>query len=537
MVERGLRIAILLAAVVLAALLVRRAFRAGSAVLAPSQPRPDVFQYTAEVEIGVRAASTAVRLAGVLDLSVAELDAACEGEAAGLDTFVAHVRSAPTHDPLVLREQLAAVPEQCFEPPMPPGPCDWAAREIDARGALASAGWALLTHCPPGLASPFFDRPDAPADDVVEFVLARRVGSAWVGPAPRLPSQYARAVLEIASRSPLVPLRPAAGGVLAPRYDDPAVLAALSTLFDSAPDEARRSVVAEAAAVLSGARAQEMARTACEATPNLVVCLPPATFENVELLSDATSYVERRPAERPRALGLLEACARGGSAELVGAPSTCLARLATLDWDQARVVADGLASSDPALAGVASVLRQYPSPSALTLALRTRGLLGEQRPVESPAVTVVTTMAAYGRGWILGPQSAGTYGHDRLARHLLRLGDMADVTVEEVPDTGPPAISGPLAAFVRATRLRASSRGETFAGVTTSDGDYLDLGAIVGLLNVVARARGANVRYLVVSDPLAYEAIVLGPPSALASALDEGLLTLPTDEEASPLPF
>jgi hypothetical protein len=95
-----------------------------------------------------------------------------------------------------------------------------------------------------------------------------------------------------------------------------------------------------------------------------------------------------------------------------------------------------------------------------------------------------------------------------------------------------------LAALGMSTRLRATSHGDTFFVDTTSDGDYYDLDAIVGLLNVVARARGAEVRYLVVVDPLAEEAIVLGPPGELASAVAEGLLAVPGLDAPTPmLPF
>jgi hypothetical protein len=255
----------------------------------------------------------------------------------------------------------------------------------------------------------------------------------------------------------------------------------------------------------------------------------------MELLYDAASYVERHPAERPRVEGELEGCARGASTALVGIPSMCLTRLATIDWGRARAVAPSLdAHADPALAGIAASLAQFPSASDLVLALRTRQLLGEPRASEGVPVTVVAAMASHGRAWMLGRASLLAFGHDRLARHLLRLGGLGDVEVEE---RNVESATG-LAAIGMSTRLRATSRGDTFFVDTTSDGDYYDLEAIVGLLNVVARARVASVRYLVVLDPLAEEAIVLGPPGELASAVAEGLLVVPgTDSPTPMLPF
>jgi hypothetical protein len=196
--------------------------------------------------------------------------------------------------------------------------------------------------------------------------------------------------------------------------------------------------------------------------------------------------------------------------------------VASIDWSRARAIAAGLdALHDPALVGLVGVLAQYPSQRDLVLALRTRHLLGEPRIPSADAITVPAVMASFGRGWLFGAHVTRVLDHASLARHLARLGGLDDVVVEEVPTHD----------VIPGARLRASSHGEIFATPATVEvEDFYDLDAIAGLLNVIARVRGANVRYLVVQDPLAYEAIVLGPPAELASALAEGLLETPRDD-------
>lgn len=536
--QRSLRIAIVLAAVVLVALLARRALRAWPAGNTAADAAPDLFTYRAEVELGASAA-VAADLTGPLGLTRRDVDGACEGERPAIELLVERIAArwpASATDATEVENAIASLPEQCFEPPSPPGMCAWAAGEIERGGDLSRAAWAILTDCPPGVASPFFDRADAPATQIIAFVSRRHVGSPWLRPPPRLPSQYARAVLELASQPELdATLLVSTTTAFAVRYDDPAATEVLVRAYESAPDPARRLVVARAMGVLSNARATAITQTACASVPTLPGCPGAAALESMELLYDAASYVERHPAERPRVEGELEGCARGASTALVGIPSMCLARLATIDWARARTVAPAVdAHSDPALAGVAASLARFPSANDLVLALRTRQLLGEPRASEAAPVTVVAAMASYGRGWMLGRASLVAFGHDRLARHLLRLGELDDVEVDEHNVQGTTG----LASLGMSTRLRATSRGDTFFVDTASDGDYYDLDAIVGLLNVVARARAANVRYLVVLDPLAEEAIVLGPPGELASAVAEGLLVVPGADSTTPmLPF
>lgn len=539
--QRALRIAILVAGVVLGVLLGRRALQAWSPSSADvrSQPAPDLFHYQAEVELGAVARATDDRrLGGVLALSREELDHACEGDEAALAILREYLASALIRDPARVAVDALVLPDACFEPPNPSGVCAWAASEIDAGGTLAPSAWAMMTHCPAGVAAPFFDRIDAPAERVLGFVAAREVGSPWRGPAPRLPSQYARAVFELAgdpTGHAMAELGPA-GRVL--QYDDAAAADALAQAYETAPDPVRRLFVAQAMDVLANPRARAIARSACESVPTLAACAETSGSETTELLYDAASYVMRRPSERARVAGLLDACAHGTSRELAGPPSTCLARLATIDWERARATASGLdADADPALGGVVRTLTQFPSVNDLTLALRTRNLLGGPRASEAAAVTVTSVMASYGRAWTLGRSGLVAFGHDRLARHLLRLGGLEDVVVDETAPMQPPGAT-PLALLGEATHLRATSHGDTFAVDTASDGEFYDLDAIVGLLNVVARARGANVRYLVVVDPLSYEAVVVGPPGELASAVAEGLLEVPSPTVSPPeLPF
>jgi hypothetical protein len=531
--QRVLRIAIVVASIVLAVLLARRALRAWSPSSSHPEPVPDLFHYQAEVELGA-VRDDGVRLGGMLDLSRRDLDRACENDEAAMqvvrDAIASEVAEHP--DSTELDREIAALPGRCFEPPNPSGPCLWAASELERQGELAGPAWTLLAHCPAGIASPFFHRADAPAEAVLAFVGAREVGSPWLRPAAHLPSQYARAVLELASRTELTVALPTNEPGWSVRYEDPAVADALVSAYESTADPARRLLVSEGLAVLESSRARSLAQTACISVPTMPSCIDSSALRMTELFFDAGSYVERHPAERAVVLADLAACAQGDHERVVLPPSRCLARLATLDWAQARAAASSLdGQADPALAGVVHALAQFPSAADLALALRSRELLGEPRATETPAVTVVSVMAANGRAWMLSRSSLSMFGHDRLARHLLRLGGLTDVEVDETLPMGGTSV---LTLLGQPTRLRAFTRGDAFVAMTASDGDFYDLDAVVGLLNVVARVQGANVRYLVVVDPLAEEAIALGPPGELASAVAEGLLETPGQQSIAP---
>lgn len=526
MQQRFLLVAVAIASLVLGGLLVRRALRSGElgAASAPaSQPSAELFSYRGAPTL--EDAPTDAAEPGPLALTVSEIEGACEGDAASLDAMRARIgeRWASAAPEEVVREQVAALPEQCFEPPSPPGMCAWAASEIDQGGALSGAAWTLLTRCPTDVAAPFFDRGAAPAEEVVAFVARRRVGPGGWGPPRRLPSMYTRAVLELAARAGLDADRLFGAGAAVARYEDPAA-DALVDAYVAATEAGPRRLLLRSLGSLSNERAVQALRGACSSDPTFPECTGATPGTPLELLVAPVAYALRHAAERAQVEDALERCVRGEDTTVVGIPSRCLGWLGELDRARARTLASTLDThADAALAAVARALTQYPSSADLVLSLRSRGLLGTPRGPEGEDVTVVATMARYGRAWRFEPMSAADGAHDRLARHLLRLGGIDDVEVSERPR----APSGGSGLLGRVTELRAHVHGETYATETHGDGDFYDLDALVGLLNLVARVRGSATRYLVVADPLAEEAVALGPASALSEAVAEGLLEAP----------
>jgi hypothetical protein len=531
--QRGLKIAIAVAALLIAGLVARRAFRA--AHVGSLSPGSEPFWY-ADVDRSVAAIGPDPRSSGgVLDVARERHGRACEGEPAAIEAVLSSIRGAlgRGEDRDEVRRGTVALARQCFDGAVDIGLCDWAAREVDASGDLADIGWAVLAACPSPLAAPYFDRAEAPAIDVLAFVASRAPGYVALEPPPRLPSQYARAVLERAALDP----SPAAmiGGLgERVRYEDAAATEVLSIAFETAPDRARRAAIGRALGVLSDPRARAAARVSCmeerRGPPEL--CDTEGSLDTTLRILDSASYVLRHPAERELVLAQLEACARGpdGDAPFI---AICLRDVAELDWNRARVIAADLGTSgwavsrlsgsvtDPSADAFVATLARFPSRDALALTLRSRGLLGAPRPTSRPPVTIGQTMVAHGRGWSLADASPYGGGHDRLARHLARLagGVLDDVSFDEIlPDRGE------VLPFPRSMELVAYARSERFATLTSSDGDLYDLSAVVGLLNVLLRERGSDLRYVVVEDPFVEELVVVGSAPALLSAIAEDLL-------------
>lgn len=536
--QRGLKIAIAVATLMLLALLGRRMLRAASM---PSFARDaDPFTYV-DVDRSVSAVGADLRSSGgVLGISRDRHGRACEGDADALSSVTERARRVleggePRDE---VRAAMVALAQQCFDPAVDTGLCRWAAHEVDVGGDLSDIAWSVLAACPSGRAAPYFDRADAPADDVIAFVSSRMSGVAALEAPPRLPSQYARAVIENASLearsgAPSFALQSQV------RYDDPAATEALLGVYETAPDRTRRIAIARALAVLSSARARDVERSACleelGASPELcAVAEPPETVARV---LDSWSYVARHPAQRELVLAELDSCARGEDDELpFGA--LCLRDVAELDWQRAREIAsdtgggvalDGVlgGAGDPARDAFVRTLERFPSAESMVLALRSRGLLGEPRPMGRPPVTLGQTMVAYGRGWSLAEASPFGAGHDRLARHLARLARpvLDDVVFDEVlPD------AGEILQFAVEVELVAYGRSERFAALASSDGEFYDLATVVGLLNVLLRERGSELRYLIVEDAFAPELVVLGPAPALLSAIDDELF-VPVDPD------
>jgi hypothetical protein len=527
-----LKFAIAITGLILLALLGRRLLLAASR--SDLAVRAEPFAY-ARIDRSVASIGPDLRsMGGLLDVPRDRHGHACEGDRDALAAIAARARDAVAQgeDPDAIRSAMSSLVVQCFDPAVDTGLCRWAANEIDAGGDLAFAGWSMLVVCPASVAGAYFDRLDAPAEDVLAFASARTVGVASLAPDARLPSQYARAVIERAAIG--ASTMPAVAVIYGPaRYEDPAATEALLAAYETAPDALRRHAIGRSLALLSDPRARAASRATCleeqAAMPEL--CAADGSALGALRLLQPPSYAAQHPAQRASLLAELEPCARGEREDLPFA-AICLRGLAELDWDRARAIASDASPSlhlpgalgradDPARAAFVSVLTRYPSADALVLTLRSRGLLGAPRPTSRPPVTLAQTMVAYGRGWSIEGVSPLGAGHDRLARHLARLATPAldDVTFDEVLPDASELVPLPIE-----IELVAYARSERWATIATSDDDYYDLSATAGLLNALLRERGSDLRYLVVDDPFAEEIVVVGTADALSSAIADDLL-------------
>lgn len=175
----------------------------------------------------------------------------------------------------------------------------------------------------------------------------------------------------------------------------------------------------------------------------------------------------------------------------------------------------------PGAAAPAGEAAPTPPPEPLVARLRALGLLpsGVAPARLAGATTAAELLVAAGRGHAFDTET-GTYPneHDSLLRALAAL--QPDAIPGAVFEEVAPALDDEEQPYL----LRAYVGGERFDAEARNLGDGWDVEAAVGLLNAVARARGADVRWVSLATEDQVATVVAGPTPALRAAIGEGLL-------------
>ncbi len=157
--------------------------------------------------------------------------------------------------------------------------------------------------------------------------------------------------------------------------------------------------------------------------------------------------------------------------------------------------------------------------------LRALGLLGTPKPDGPVAETAIDLLAQSGRAVRLVVDEAEV---DWLVRELAALATpILDDVVFDVTD--PSAATGGDQRYL----LVAWSRGERFEAELDPYGDTGNLEITVGLLNVLARARASNVRFVFYDDDEVAD-VVVGREPSLRAAIAEGLVGVWLPPAAAP---
>jgi|GEM_PF-4303055 len=189
----------------------------------------------------------------------------------------------------------------------------------------------------------------------------------------------------------------------------------------------------------------------------------------------------------------------------------------------AAICSASTASSPAARAAVDAAL--VPVPPAVFSRLRALGLLGTPKPGGPVASTAVELLAQSGRALQLFVDEVEV---DRLVRELATLATpiLDDVVFDA---TDPSAAAGGDQRYL----LVAWSRGERFEAELDPYGDTGNVEIAVGLLNVLARARASNVRFVFYEDDEVAD-VVVGREPSLRAAIAEGLIDVWLPPAAAP---
>lgn len=270
--------------------------------------------------------------------------------------------------------------------------------------------------------------------------------------------------------------------------------------------------------------------------------MPETLAEHVrDIEFKAAEWLAAHPSRRDDLLSELQRCAQSEDGR-EWQRANCMRTFATLDRKSATAFVAQLQPDEGLpndLRALKATLAKFPSDQALDDALVKWGLMpADPTPSHSeyaPAapVTAYDRLLAAGRIHAFDVETGEFPNeHDALMKQLAAYAgtDLADVVFEEVPphtletnDTVQEA--GPYL-------LRAYARGQVLEAQAANNGDWYDLEAVLGLLNVTARELGSEIRYAV-ADTDGQLAMVLGAPRAsIAKAAQAGVLNLRDATEA-----
>jgi hypothetical protein len=460
----------------------------------------------------------------------------CQGHAATWEALGTAVDAALAQgDPLdeVVRGY-AELLRYCASPRSCPPARAWAT-EQPAGSVRARLGWSRLSECPDAVD---LFRTDAAPDGTLAAFWFDRPWNSEPEYVPALGAALRR--LATGGDSWVVRQAAVAHGML----DDPRVAADLLAARDAATDEQVRASVIAGMGKQSDPRLGAVFAAHC-AQPDVRETLCPGKA-SVEIGAiPATAPEDPEAALRDPAV--LRAALQEGEHRASRDLFVGLRALATRDWAAAHALAATLESgpaTEPDLTDLVRSLRRFASRAEVEAAVRPVGTLRAAAGPES-WITPAELLAERGSAhWFDVETGMYPNEHDGLLAELAALAGppLSEVVFAELaPPLEGAADPTSWAADVVVTdggevlrppdaggsyRLFAWTGTERFEVAAQDLGDWYDLGAVLGLLNTLARALGQEVRYVTLPTGDQTAIVLAAPGPALQAAVADGLLRL-----------
>jgi hypothetical protein len=419
-----------------------------------------------------------------------------------------------------------------------PGLCAFAARHaVGAEPApIRAFFWELLPECEGPAVAGLFARPDAPGRALLAFANEQQLRER---PGPAFSKAMAAAADEIiAGGDDELEARVTAFSLA--QLGDPKAVEQLLRLHGSVKNSKRRHDIAMAlSTVQKNPRAQAIAKAACAADRTDPVCSPselPAPLPVAKSLDalatteqvDVVATIDKR--EGPEVTAALEACAERNPT--VHVRRTCLEKLEARDWARASRLAGRVdPGDDPDFRELRARLARYPSAAAFVVRVNAANLEakldGEGKAPGSVREILLQSnrMHSFDTETDQFPNE-----HDSLLRTLAAIAGprFPKVVFEEIApgsdrkvkidsEEDPSEDEGPytLVAYAGGQRLEATAQ---------NLGDWYDVATVMGLLNVIARDAGIDVRFAALATTDQSSHVVALSESALRAFAKEGLL-------------
>ena len=422
--------------------------------------------------------------------------------------------------------------------------CDLLARTLEAepRAGVRAVLIQPLSRCGMAVRS-IIERQSTPNDVVIDWYFEANFHTRF----PSLTNRFAKAIEATAKLRKGVDLRTLA--VALGRVDDPAVVELVQRLGRNLDAESRawlaigfeRHPAANARGLYQAAckhprLADDML---CERNPARDAALaaqPTLDEQSRSLFLEVEEWLQQNPGRRDELLSSLLGCVDREADTYLR--SSCLANLARADWRLARTRAAGFQSDDSWYHyEVTAALRDFASPDALRAEIARLGWRpAKHQPPGAAAnpIRVRDVLESLGRVHSFDLETDQFPNeHDVLLDDLAELadGDLRGAAFEETPPgaksqpvPGEPGLMQAPQNRTAPYHVRGYHRGWRYEIDAGNFGDWYDLEAVLGLLNVMLRDAGSNLRYASLKTGDQFAHVVVGPMAALGRAFRAGWL-------------
>jgi hypothetical protein len=394
--------------------------------------------------------------------------------------------------------------------------------------AVKASAWEWLAACESAGAAELFEGAEVPP-----FALVKRANETSLAGRPvSWSDRLDAAVRHVIANGTLLEARVAAFTLVGTR--DPRAVRTLVAVHPKVPAE-RGLEIAMALHDSQDERAHELFRAACATKPSDPSCTPspagadtqgPDLSKGLEAaaLDDEVGLEELVAAAADRREEVVRALSRCVREARPARRAACLRELARLDRPLAAREAGTFTppeEPDADLVELLASLRGFASPKALEDRMRTWALLAASPAVEPAGVTALDVLMGAGRVHAFDAET-GMFpnGHDSLLRSLAALGGpgLQGVVFEELPPTeeGDEA-KEPYVVNAYVDGQKVTVRARNF-------GDWYDVEAVLGLVNVLSRDRKSDVRFLTRATGDQMVMVVAGPEAGLRAMTEAGLL-------------